>query len=297
MRIVKSIVFFGFLAFFTPTVFAGDVVPVMVTVIDDADRHHLLIDAKYAFSSDVKAQPGDIQIFEKDLNYIYRLTDGELPLDLLLNVKHILIDEDLATALPSVLLSRGVGLRTKIPLPFSDKEHYFIAVEVNPAFQTATKDDFTLDSKSFRVLTNTYLIYKGGDNFLILAGVAFRSEYDEAILPIFGFVYTPNDRLSFNLASKYPNVSYKLTDETTLLWQFSFVSDEYEIIQKADKGRALRYQNIATGIGLKHAVTENVEISLNGGIVFNRNIEFRDGAGKVAPKPAPYVGLEIGAQF
>ena len=112
-----------------------------------------------------------------------------------------------------------------------------------------------------------------------------------------GLIYRPNDRLAFNLASDDPNISYKLTDATLLRWEFQYASDEYEVTRGAQEGVVLRYQEISSGFGIEHQFNKTFNGTLSAGGVFNRQLEYSDEVGKVAPDNGFYASVRLTAAF
>ncbi len=262
---------------------------------DDQIKHNIQIKSRHIFDSDVKAMSGEIDIIETELKYDLDFKiEGELPVTLSLDFNHIDLNENIPVNLPSHLEGRSFWFSTKFPMPFMDSEHYFMGVDIIPTLNT---DSWKWRSGAFRLPFRIYGIYKESDSFILVAGVSVCPEYDTVVLPLLGLIYKPNDRLSFNLASSDPNISYKLTETTTLLWEFDYTLEEYEVTRSGTKGVVLKYREYSTGVGLQYKPCDYFRVVVSVGGVFNRRLDYRDGAGKVDPDAGLYTGGQINIKF
>lgn len=253
------------------------------------------VQSRAIFESDVEAQTDGIAVNETELEVMDKLKAfGELPIELSFKYGHTDINNDTPTFLPSHLEALNFGLGTKFPAFFINDDHYFMGVDIYPTLNT---DDAAWASSAFRVPFRAYLIYKKSDDFILVGGIKIRPDYDSVVLPVLGLIYKPNDRLSFNLASDHPNIAYKLDDKTTLLWEFNYALEEYEVTRNGQKGVVLKYRDFSTGAGLEHAFTPHIKAAVNVGGVFSRRIEYRDDVGKVEPDAGLYAGGRLTANF
>jgi len=225
---------------------------------------------KYIFSSDIKAQDGDIIILETKLILKHEFKVYEkLPIEISLRVKHINLFEDINKVnVPETMKDRGLGIGTKLPVPFIDDDRFYMGFDVFPSFQTAVGHG--LASQSFRIPFRSYLIYKESEELIIVGGVKIRPEYETDVLPLIGLLYKPNDKLSINFLSEDPNVSYQINDKTKVIWEFDYTTEEYEVTRKSEKGRVIQYYSASTGIGIEHQCKENIQVSAFVGGVFGR---------------------------
>ena len=247
-------------------------------------------------ASDVDAQSGNIAVQEVEFKYDLKTKAFEkLPVEFSIKINHRGIDDEVPELLPTRLESRQLGLGTKFPAPFIADEHYFVGVDIFPTLNT---DDWTLKGGAFRMPVRAYLIYKRSEEFILIGGLTVRPSYDSTVLPVIGLIYKPNDHLSFNLASDSPNISYKLTEKTTLLWEFNYALEEYEVTRGGQDGVVLKYNELSTGAGLEHAFTQYMKAALGVGAVFARRIEFKnEDYGKVVPDAGVYVQARLTADF
>lgn len=263
----------------------------------DAEEPRIVagIQSRHIYSSDIKATDGDIDItsMEFDITYKFKVA-GELPVDISLDVGHKDINADTPVDLPSHLESRRLGLSTKFPTPWVGDDRFFMGLDIFPTLNT---DSWDWESGAFRIPFRGYLIFKESDDLILIGGVSVRPEYENEILPVFGLIYRPNDRLSFNFASNDPNISYELNDATLLRWEMNYVWEEYEVTRGAQESVVLRYQEISSGFGLEHQFNETFKGTVSAGGVFNRQLEYSDEVGKVAPDTGFYTSARLTAAF
>lgn len=253
------------------------------------------VGTRRVYSSDVDAVSGEVAVTETGFNFTREFkTSAGMPVEYALDVGHIDIEDDVPVDLPSHLESRSLRAGVKFPVPFIEDDRYFMGIDVSPTFNT---DGYTWKSGAFRLPFRSYLIYKESDDFILVGGVSVRPEYDVDVIPILGLIYKPNDRLSFNLASDDPDISYKLDDATTLLWEFGYTFEEYEVTRGSQEGVVLEYRDISTGIGIEHAFNEHITAALSVGGVFGRWLEYKDDAGKVVPDAGIYADFSLTAAF
>lgn len=262
---------------------------------DDDFPVTVTFDTRHIYETDVSIMDGEVEINESkfSLEYDYKMFE-ELPVTLSLDITHTDINESVAVDLPSSLEGRRLGFSTKLPVPFIDREDLFLGIDIYPSMYN---DDGDWDDSAFRIPFRTYLIYKQSEEFILVGGASVRIDYDNSVLPILGLIYKPNDRLSFNLASDDPNITYKIDDQTTVFMEFDYSLDEYEITRGPDKGVILKYRDVSTGFGAKYEVAESLEASLSAGGVFGRRLQYEDDAGKVEPDAGVYARAKLLVKF
>ncbi len=275
-----------FKAFLTLGVVVLFLFPFPLCAVSDENPFTVRMNSRYLPESDVNAMSGEVEIAESEFEIEYEFKAFEqLPVTLSLKQTHIDINENLPVTLPSRLEGRQFGFSTKFPIPYVDLEHYFMGVDIFPSLYT---DDWDWENSAFRIPFRAYVIYKPKEEFILVGGVSVRIDYDEEVLPVIGLIYKPNDRLSFNLASDDPNITYKINDTTSVFMEFGFRFDEYEVTRNGIKGVVLKYKEASSGVGVKYGVYQNLEASLSVGGVVSRRIRFRDDVGKVEPDSVVY---------
>ena len=248
------------------------------------------------YQSDVNADSGEIAVAESKVEFQEELKIYQLPLTFGAVVKHVDINDTIVQELPTALIGRMFETGAKFPAPFMDHEHFFMGVDIRPSLYTDEWGE-TWGGGAFRIPFRTYLIYKGSDDFILVGGVYVRPEFDTEVLPVIGFIYRPNERLSFNFASDDPHVAYKLTDQATLMMEFGYTLDEYEVKRGTQDGVVLRYSGLTTGAGIKYDFNDCLQAAVSAGGAFARRLEYDDGAGKVVPENAVYSSVRLTARF
>lgn len=262
---------------------------------EDAGEVTASLRSRHIHTSDIEATGTEIAVTKTELDgkYAFKLFD-ELPVEVSLRVGHIDIGEDDPVDVSSHLESRRLGLLTKFPAPFIEDDRYVMGVDIFPTLNT---DAWEWEPGAFRMLSRAYFIFKESDNFILVGGVSVRPEHDNTVLPFLGMIYRPNDHLSFNLAQDHPNITYQWNEATKLLMEFDYSLDEYEVTRGTQEGVVLEYRECASGFGIEHQWSESVAGALSAGAVFNRRIEYKDGAGKIAPDAGVYVSFKLTAAF
>ncbi len=254
------------------------------------------LESRYISESDVDKQDGDLAVSETKFFFEHEFKlDNGMPVTISFMDKHTGINNDTAVFLPEQLEGRSLGLGTKFPAPFTQSDNYFIGVDVFPSMYTDRWDESSWSA--FRMPFRTYLIYKRDENFIVIGGLSFRPNFDTTVLPIIGFIYKPNDRLAFNIASDNPNIAYQLSDKTKALLEADIVNDEYEVIRNGELGRVLLYRELSTGVGLEHHFTDAITGLVSVGGVFSRSIRYEDDQGKIEPDAGMYVKARLTAKF
>lgn len=258
-------------------------------------RVSAVVASRHIYSSDIKATDGEIDITSTgfDVTYTFKAA-GRLPVDISLDVRHIDINADTPVDLPSHLEARHLGLAAKFSAPFIHDDRFFMGLDIFPTINT---DGWDWTSGAFRLPFRSYLIFKESDDFILVGGVSVRPEYEREMIPLIGLVYRPTDRLSLNLASDDPNISYRLNDATMLRWELDYAWEEYEVTRGTQEGVVLQYQGISSGFGIEHQFNETFKGVVSAGGVFNRRLEYKDEVGKVAPDTGFYTSLQLKATF
>lgn len=288
-RIFISAAFFIFLNFMVQPAssHADDAMSDPTTIVSMKSRH--------IFESDIDNTSNQVEVNESQFDFSKEFKAGELPLTFGITVKETDINENAGSAsLPSRLVGKEFLLGTKFPAPFLDSDQYFIGIDLIPSMYT---DDWDFKSSAFRLPFRTYLIYKQSDEFILVLGATIRPQYDTVATPIIGVIYKPNDRLTFNLASSDPNITYKLNDQLTALAEFSFSLDEYEVTRNGQDGVVFKYDESSIGGGFKYELTQNIEVLLTAGGVFGRYMEYRDKVDKTVPDAGIYTNFKVSAKF
>ena len=258
------------------------------------DEVQISAGTKHSHEADVHGSFGQIEVTRSKFNLEEKFKAGEVPLSFYVSSENMDLNENITLELPTHLVATTVGLGVKLPMPFLDQEHYFLGVDVLPSMY---REDWAWKSGSFRIPFRVYGIYKQSESLIAVAGAYVRPEFEDRVLPIVGVIWKPNDRLSFNLASDDPNITYKLNDQWTLLTEFGYANGEYEVTRGGQNGTVLQYRETSTGVGFKYAFTKNWEAKVSAGGVFGRQLKYRDGAGKLAAAGSIYTDVKLEGKF
>ncbi len=231
---------------------------------------------RYMPSCGVDAMSGKVGVMEAAEEYTYNVKAfGQLPIEFSVETNYLSITNSTPVELPAKLTGVAFGIETTVPF-FFDKT--YLRFGAFPAFYT---DSWSWDSSSFRIPSRYFVIHQPNDKWTFILGVAVYPDYRDKVLPIAGFIYKPNDRLTFNIIPTRPSISYLLNDRLTVFWEGGSSSNEYEVTKDNIKHTVLEYKELHTGGGVKFKLNKYIETSLAVGGIFNRQLKYRDSLGKV----------------
>jgi len=232
---------------------------------------------------------GKVEIMEADSKYSYTFKAfDELPIKFSLENKYIGIENSTEVELPAHLAGLSTDIETT--LPFFNFNNTYIRFGVSPSFYS---DDWDFPASSFRIPSRAFLVSQPDDKWTFIAGVAVYPEFEYDILPILGFIYKPNDKLSFNITPERPNISYSFNDRVTLFAEGGTSLDEFEVAKDNLKNAVLQYREVHLGAGIKYKVNKFIQSSLSVGGLFNRYLEYKDSLGKVDIKNGVYTEFRV----
>ncbi len=252
------------------------------------------IGSRHVYATDVHATDKELSVSETKFSATEEFKVGRVPLSLYLNNQHIGINEDIPLGLPTQLVATTVGLGVKVPMPFTESDLYYLGIDVLPSMY---RDDWDWQSGSFRIPFRVYGIYRKSESLIWVAGAYVRPEFEDAVLPIIGLRWVPNDKWEVNMLSDEPNVTYKLNDQWSALAEMGFQNGEYEVTRGREENVILQYKSTSFGGGLKYALTENWGAKLSVGAVTGRQIRYRDNLGKVVPDAGLYTEFKLNGKF
>lgn len=245
------------------------------------------VDSFYRFfpSRKVSAMSGGIEVREAGAEYCYEFKAYEkLPLKLSLENKYIGIENTTVLSLPSRLVSLAID--SEAALPLFGLKNYYLRIGVSPSF---FGDSYNFSSSDFRLLSRLIFIYQPQDKWTYVMGAAFFPDNEFGVFPILGLIYKPNDRITFELTPKRPNISYLLNEKTTLFLEGGGVfNSEYEVDKDDLRNVVLRYKESHLGARVEYMVNKYIKTSLAAGSSFNRQLKYRDSLGKVNIKGGFY---------
>ena len=237
------------------------------------------VEAYFRFmpSSEAKAQPGKLEIIDAGSKYSYELKAFEkVPVKLSLDTRYIGIENTTAVELPAHLVGLATDIETT--LPFFNIDKTYLRLGVSPSFYS---DDWDFSSSSFRIPQRCLLIYIPNERWTFLAGLGVYPDYEFTVLPLFGFIYKPNSKLTFHMAPDKPNISYILNERVTLFAEATGSYNEFEVDKDNLKNVGLHYIELHTAAGLNYKINKFIRCSIQAGASFARSLKYRDSLGKV----------------
>lgn len=243
------------------------------------------------FRTGAKAQQGSVGISKTDnlIKYEFKAFD-KLPIELTLYNRYTSLDSTLSNlSLPANLTEFSTGIQTTLPLFKFDKTYFRLGVE--PSFYS---DSWDFEPSGFRIPSYYTVIYQPNPKLTLLCGVYVFPDSQDPVLPILGFIYKPNDRLSFNIVPRRPNINYDLTKKISVFAEGSFAIDnEYEVKFDNTRRAVLAFHETYAGTGIKYKFNKYVEASVSGGGTFRRRLKYDDSLGKVNLKDGGYASARV----
>ncbi|MFA6130172.1 MAG: DUF6268 family outer membrane beta-barrel protein [Candidatus Omnitrophota bacterium] len=244
---------------------------------------------RYMPSRGARSQQGKVAVTDSASEFSYDFKAfGKLPVELAIGSRYIGIHNTTGVKLPSRLTQLSVGAETTLPL-FFDKTYFTIGLA--PSFYT---DNWNFNSSSFRIPQRYFFIYQPDKKWIFICGVGVFPDFENVVEPILGFIYKPDDRLTFNIVPSRPEITYAVNDKLTLLLEAEMSADEFEVGKDNLKNVVLEYNETHLGTGFKYQVNKYIQTSVSAGYIFNRSIKYRDeNLGKVGIKNGLYTELRL----
>lgn len=245
---------------------------------------------RYMPSRRADAMSGKIGITEALSEYSYEFKAfDKLPVEVSLGTQYIGINNTTGVELPSHLTGLEAGIETTLPFFKFDKT--YLRLGISPAFYS---DDWNVSSSSFRIPSHTFIIHQPNSKLTLIAGVAVYPDFERSVLPVLGFIYKPNPKLTFNITPKEPNINYILNDRVTLFAEGGgSLNCEFEVTKDDLKNVVLRYNQLRLGAGVKYKFNKFIQSSVSAGGLFNRYFKYRDSLGKVNIKDGLYTEFRL----
>jgi hypothetical protein len=245
---------------------------------------------RYMPARHLDGSSGKIAIIESAAEYSYKFKAfDKLPVKFSMDNNYIGIEKTEDTLeLPAHLVR--VSFDAETTLPFFNFDKTYLRVGITPSFYG---DDWDFDSSDFRITSRYYLIYLPDDKWTFLYGIAYRPDFTYNFLPILGFIYRPNDKITFNIIPKRPNITYSFNDRISLFAEGGTSFDEFTVTRDNLKNISLLYRRTLLGLGMKLKLNKYIRTSLSAGEVFNRYLEYADSQGKVDIKNGMYAEFRV----
>jgi hypothetical protein len=245
---------------------------------------------RYMPSRGAKAQSGKVGIIDSASEYSYEIKAcDKLLVEFSTSARYIGIENSTAVKLPARLTRVDFGVSTA--LPFFNFNNTYLAIELSPSFLT---DNWNLRSSAFSLVQRYFLFYKFDEKLSFVCGLRIEPHFADPLTPILGFIYKPNDKLTFNIVPQRPEISYALDKKLTVFLEGDNSSDEFKVTKDNLKNAALQYNEMHLGAGFRYNFNKHVKGSLSCGSVFNRSIKYRqDSLGKVAMENGLYTEFRL----
>ncbi len=160
------------------------------------------------------------------------------------------------------------------------------------------RDDWSFKTSSFRLPTNTFLIYKPDDKWIFIGGLAYLPDYKDQFFPAVGFVYKPNDKWIFNITTDDPSIVYRPNEKLALFAQMELpLGAEYEVKHGDMENVVLIYNDMRLGGGVSYKINKFLSVSFSGGGVFDRYIKYRNIEEKVSIKNGGYARFSVDVEI
>lgn len=244
---------------------------------------------RYMPSQQARAQSGKVAVTDSASEFSYDVKIfGKLPVELAVGSRYIGINNTTDIKFPARLTQLSVGAETVLPFFFN--KTYFV-LGFAPSFYS---DNWNLNSSSFRIPQRYFLIYQPDQKWTFICGVGVYPDFKDVVIPILGFIYKPDSRLTFNIVPNKPEITYDLSDKLTLFFEGEISEDEFEVDKDNLKNVVLEYNEMHLGAGVKYRVNKYIQSSISAGCVFNRSIKYRhEELGKAGIKNGLYTELRL----
>ena len=233
---------------------------------------------RYVGPRGTSSQSGKVGVVDSAAEYSYEIKAfGKIPVQFAVASRYVGIDNSTAVKLPAHLTSAGFGIETTLPFFSFDKTYFTIGLA--PSFFS---DNWDFRTQSFELMQRYFLIYQPNEKWVFVCGANYYPHFRPQVSPILGFIYKPNNRLTFSILPESPEISYLLNDKLTVFIQGDSTNNEYRVTKDNVKDVVLNYNETHLGAGLRYKWNKHVTGSLAVGGVLNRSIEYRqDSLGKV----------------
>ncbi len=245
---------------------------------------------KYIPSRKVDNSPGKISIVEASSDQSIELKAfKDLPISLTINTKYIGLNEATDLHFPGYLTTAGVDIETTVP--FFNVDKAFLRLGANPSFYSDTWD---FSASSFRLPLRTIFIYQPNNALTFLTGLAFYPDFENKFYPIVGVIYKPNDRLTFNITSENPSITYALNKNTDLFLEGNaYLDEEFNTTRDKVKDVVLEYREITFGGGISHKFNSRVTASFSIGDAIDRVIKYKNSPDVIKIRDGAYMEFKF----
>ncbi len=241
----------------------------------------------------VSQQDGKVGLMEAGSEYELGFKAfGKFPVTFSMNVGYVGVNNSTVVPLPAKLTATTTDL--EITLPFFKVDKTYFRFGASPSLYG---DDWNFKPSNFRIPSRYYIINQPNEKFTWILGVAFFPQYETPVLPIAGFIYTPNDKWAINMIPPRPTIVYSVTNKLDLFAEAGFDCDEYEVDYQNTHTEILQYSGNRVGAGVYYQFNKYLEGSLSVGGTFGRQLKYRESLGKVDINNGMYTEFRIVAKI
>jgi len=277
-----------FCAVFCFGVFGGT--PVNAQESEGPLTRECMVYSRYEPARSAKASTGRVEIFQSGAEVTFEeKVSGRLPVVLSIASQYTGIEETVALGLPPYLTGVSFDAETTFPCAWFDET--YVRLGLTPSFYG---DDWSYRSSAFRLPVRVFAIHLPNERLTLLAGVAVYPDYENEVLPILGFIYKPNEKLTFDITPKKPQVIYHINQNTSCFLEAGgSLNSEFEVTRHRQGGVVLRYKETRLGAGVSFKPNSFIEAGISAGGVFNRTFQYRDNSGKISVKDGSYLEFRL----
>jgi hypothetical protein len=145
-------------------------------------------------------------------------------------------------------------------------------------------DDESFDSsEAFRVTGGGAGVYRSSDRWKWVLGATYVDRINTKILPVFGFIYTPNDDYEYNLVFPVPKISRRLpwSESPGLDERWAYIGGEFgggkwAVRQTDGTTDRLDITDWRVFIGIERKIVGGLSRHVELGYVFLRKLEYQE---------------------
>lgn len=252
-------------------------------------------DLSYKFMprSSAKAQAGGLEIMYADTGYSRELKAfGKLPIKISAGAEYYGLKNSTPVELPGKLTALTTDIEATFP--FFNFQNTYLRAGFSPSFYG---DSWDFVPSQLRLASRYYAVYEPSNKLTMVAGCGFFPRYENKFFPIVGAIYKPNDKLTFNLTSDNPSISYSVNNKIILYVEGDIDIEEFVVSKNASTKATLRYGESHAGCGIKYNVNKCLKATLSSGGEFTRTLRYRETDGKVTLKNGIYGQFGLQAAF
>lgn len=174
-------------------------------------------------------------------------------------------------------------------------------IQFRPGFYT--EDDF--DSASFDVPTTLGRVFvlRADELYLFVGARVALLSGRFPVLPLAGLVYRPNSKWTYDIVLPEPRIIYSPTKTCSFYVGGEFVGGSFRtdrdenIFPRKLSGAVVDYTDYRAGAGFAYSPSPNVTVDVSGGYAIERSFDFDRAGEEFTTDPAPYLRVELKADF